>query len=130
MSPQCRMKRSTAGGSFFLSVVSVITEISDRTGRMSRAKMAALLSGFDAALLRLNDHAVRRGTAFAARGTCRHQRGDDSFQCLKLAELLAEIAEMPLRKLACLATGAAVLHQGQQRANLGNREIKIAAAAD
>jgi hypothetical protein len=30
MSPQCRMNRSTAAGSFFLAVVSVMTEISDR----------------------------------------------------------------------------------------------------
>src|SRR5882757_7797571 len=37
MSPQCRMNRSTAAGSFFLSVVSVITEISDITAWKSSA---------------------------------------------------------------------------------------------
>src|SRR4051794_8344449 len=36
MSPQCRIKRWTAGGSFLFPVVSVMTEISDRTRRMSR----------------------------------------------------------------------------------------------
>src|SRR4051794_1992193 len=38
ISPQCRINRSTAAGSFFLSVVSVITETSDETERMSRAQ--------------------------------------------------------------------------------------------
>src|SRR5262249_8668949 len=33
---QCRMKRCTAGGSFFLSVISVITEFTDGTSQMSR----------------------------------------------------------------------------------------------
>src|SRR5580698_7181260 len=36
MSPQCRTNRSTAGGNFFLPVISVMTEISDNTERMSR----------------------------------------------------------------------------------------------
>src|ERR1700749_1541688 len=35
MSPLCRMKRSTALGSFFLPLISVITEISEVTDRMS-----------------------------------------------------------------------------------------------
>src|SRR4029077_16268643 len=39
-SPHCRMKRWTAGGNFFLSVISVMTEISDRTEQMSRAGAA------------------------------------------------------------------------------------------
>src|SRR5262245_4802522 len=37
MSPQCRMKRSTAAGSFFLPVISVMTEISDEAARLSSA---------------------------------------------------------------------------------------------
>src|SRR5580704_12792899 len=35
ISPQCRMNRSTAAGSFFLTVVSVITEISDKREQLS-----------------------------------------------------------------------------------------------
>src|ERR1700761_2043977 len=40
MSPQCRTNRSTAGGNFFLPVISVMTEISDGIDGMSRAKKA------------------------------------------------------------------------------------------
>src|ERR1700709_2840513 len=39
MSPQCSTKRSTAAGSFFLAVVSVMTEISDENGCMSRVDL-------------------------------------------------------------------------------------------
>src|SRR5256885_9156849 len=42
MSPQCRMNRSTATGSFFLAVVSVITEISDVTAKKSRGNSGAI----------------------------------------------------------------------------------------
>src|ERR1700712_3553356 len=54
MSPQCRMNRSTAAGSFFLSVVSVITEISDVTGSKSSAMGLAALRRFGTAVLAPN----------------------------------------------------------------------------
>src|SRR5581483_1120532 len=41
MSPQCRMKRSTAAGSFFFPVISVMTEISDRRDCVSSAAWRA-----------------------------------------------------------------------------------------
>src|ERR1700744_2424671 len=119
MSPQCRMKRSTTAGSFFLSVVSVITEISDSPEPMSRRKCAARHPVLmQLPLLGLNDHAVRGGTAFAGRGTCGDQGSNGPLQCLKLGQLLAQLAEMSLRELARLAAGRAVLHQRQQCANL------------
>jgi hypothetical protein len=52
---------------------------------MSRRKLGFPLSGFDAGLLRLNDHAVRRGAAFAGRGTCGDQGSDGPLQCLEFA---------------------------------------------
>src|SRR5579864_3142943 len=41
MSPQWRMKRSTTAGSFFLSVISVMTEISDQKSSLSRPSPCA-----------------------------------------------------------------------------------------
>src|SRR3984885_1615416 len=46
ISPQCRMNRSTAAGNFFLPVVSVMTEISDDSGRMSSGKKEPVAGSF------------------------------------------------------------------------------------
>src|SRR6516164_847743 len=112
MSPHCRMKRWTAGGSFFLSVISVITEISDKTGRMSRAdarKMATvaiMANGCEGtSLFDLQDHAIGRGPAVADRGAGRHQRGDGPLQRRKLGKPVAQGRKMPFRELARLAAG-------------------------
>src|SRR5258707_1586428 len=52
MSPQCRTKRRIAGGRSCVTVISVMTEISDRRGGMSRAPFGSrgAMTGFEGML--------------------------------------------------------------------------------
>src|SRR5689334_17992021 len=111
MSPQCRMKRSTTAGSFFLSVVSVMTEISDRNRPPSR-------SIWSHPSLRAQDHAVRRRPAVAAAGAFRDEARQGAFERSQFDEFAANLIETTLGKLPRIGAGAAAIEQRQQCADL------------
>jgi len=61
--------------------------------------------------MRLQNHAVRRGSAVARCSAFPHQRGDALFQRLKFGKLAAQRDEMMLRQFSRLRAGLPATQQ-------------------